>query len=59
MSFNALNSIEHFIIHKLKGVNLNKVQSGIVAEETVDYGTVKWKYVQKAFPLLYTKLLPQ
>lgn len=46
MSFNELNSVEHFIIHKLTGVNLNNVQSGMVAEDPVEYDTVKWKYVQ-------------
>ena len=46
MSFNELNSVEHFIIHKLTGVNLNNVQSGIVAENAVEYDSVKWKYVQ-------------
>ncbi len=47
MSFNELNSVEHFIIHKLTGVNLNNVQNGVVAEDAVDYGdSVKWKYVQ-------------
>lgn len=46
MSFNELNSVEYFIIHRLTGVNLNAVQSGIVAENPVEYDTVKWKYVQ-------------
>lgn len=46
MSFNELNSVEHFIIHQLTGVNLNNVNSGLVAEEAVEYDTVKWKYVQ-------------
>ncbi len=46
MSFNELNSVEHFIIHKLTGVNLNNVQSGMVAEDAVEYDSVKWKYVQ-------------
>jgi len=46
MSFNELNSVEHFIIHQLTGVNLNNVQAGMVAEDYVDYDTVKWKYVQ-------------
>ena len=46
MSFNELNTVEHFIIHKLTGVNLNNVQSGMVAEDPVEYDTVKWKYVQ-------------
>ncbi len=47
MSFNELNTVEHFIIHKLTGVNLNNVQSGVVAEDPVEYGDrVKWKYIQ-------------
>lgn len=46
MSFNELNTVEHFIIHRLTGVNLNNVHMGMVAEEHVEYDTVKWKYVQ-------------
>lgn len=46
MNFNELNSVEHFIIHRLTGVNLNATQSGLVAEDPVEYDTVKWKYVQ-------------
>ncbi len=46
MNFNELNSVEHFIIHRLTGVNLSAVQSGMVAEDPVEYDTVKWKYVQ-------------
>ncbi len=46
MSFNELNTVEHFIIQQLTGINLNNIQSGIVAEKSVDYDTVKWKYVQ-------------
>lgn len=46
MPFNELNSVEHFIIHHLTGVNLNNVQSGMVAEDPIEYDTVKWKYVQ-------------
>ena len=40
MSFNELNSVEHFIIHKLTGVNLNNMQSGMVAEDAVEYDPV-------------------
>lgn len=40
MSFNELNSVEHYIIHKLTGVNLN--QKG-VAEPDTTYGKL-WKY---------------
>ncbi len=46
MSFNEQNTVEHFIIHQLTGVNLNKVQGNIVKENAVAYDTVKWKYVQ-------------
>lgn len=46
MNFNELNSVEHYIIHRLTGVNLNVVQSGMVAEDPVEYDPVKWKYVQ-------------
>ena len=46
MNFNELNSVEHFIIHRLTGANLNAIQSGMVAEDPVEYDTVKWKYVQ-------------
>lgn len=47
MSFNELNSVEHFIIHHLTGVNLNNVKDGSVVQEPVaDYDTVKWKYLQ-------------
>ncbi len=46
MTFNELNSVEHFIIHNLTGVNLNDVHGGKVREEPVGYGDAKWKYVQ-------------
>ncbi|HCR70108.1 MAG TPA: DEAD/DEAH box helicase [Anaerolineae bacterium] len=46
MTFNELNSVEHFIVHNLTGVNLNNVRAGSVKEEEVRYGEVKWKYVQ-------------
>ena len=47
MSFNKLNSVEHFIIHQLTGINLNAIKSGLGTEEEVTYGdTPKWKYVQ-------------
>ena len=38
MSFNELNSVEHFIIHHLTGVNLNIVQCSIAT-----IGTAKEK----------------
>ncbi len=47
MSFNELNSVEHFIIHQLTGVNLNAVHGNIVKEEEIPYGgESKWRYVQ-------------
>lgn len=46
MSFNELNSVEYFFIHRLTGVNLNSVQSGSASEEPIPaYDTVKWRYV--------------
>jgi type I restriction enzyme R subunit len=45
MPFNELNSVEHFIIHRLTGVNLNKVSSGMLVEEPIqEYNMVKWIY---------------
>ena len=41
MAFNELNSVEHYIIHQLSGVNLNA--SG-VAEEKTPYGA-QWQYI--------------
>ena len=46
MTFNEQNTVEHFIIHQLTGVNLNAVQGNVVKEDQVDYDSVKWKYVQ-------------
>lgn len=47
MSFNELNSVEHFIIHRLTGVNLNNIQGNSVVQEPIaEYDTVKWKYLQ-------------
>jgi type I restriction enzyme R subunit len=37
MSFNEQNSVEHFFIHQLTGVNLNNVQNGMVKEDAVPY----------------------
>ena len=41
MIFNELNSVEHFIVHRLSGVNLN---SGEVHEPAAGYGSA-WEYV--------------
>ena len=47
MSFNEQNTVEHFIIHQLTGLNLNAVQGNLVKENAVQYdGGVRWKYVQ-------------
>lgn len=47
MAFNEQNTVEHFIIHQLTGVNLNAVQGNLVKEDAVEYeGGVKWKYIQ-------------
>ena len=46
MGFNELNSVEHFFIHKLTGVNLNEMRQGNLVEEPVEpYDTVKWRYL--------------
>jgi type I restriction enzyme R subunit len=47
MVFNEQNTVEHFIIHQLTGVNLNAVQGNIAKEDNLAYGNdVKWQYVQ-------------
>ena len=40
MAFNELNSVEHFVIHQLSGVNLN---SQTISEPATTYG-VQWNY---------------
>lgn len=45
MSFNELNSVEHYIIQKLSGVNLNAANDGgQVQEDDAAYGSFPWKY---------------
>ena len=46
MSFNELNSVEHYIIQKLSGVNLNAVEasSSVVKEDATPYGSFRWQY---------------
>ena len=44
MGFDELNSVEHYIIHQLSGVNLN---SGIANKPQAGYG-VKWQYKSAA-----------
>lgn len=47
MAFNELNSVDYFIIRQLAGINLNKIQQGMVKEEDAGFGdNAKWKYVQ-------------
>lgn len=41
MSFNELNSVEHYIVHQLSGVNLNR---GDVYDNVVGYKTAEWLY---------------
>lgn len=43
MSFNELNSVEHYIIHQLSGINLN---GDIASEPQSNYG-IGWKYKSK------------
>jgi type I restriction enzyme R subunit len=46
MSFNELNTVEHFFIHRLTGVNLNEVSAGNAVEEPIPaYDSVKWRFV--------------
>lgn len=41
MGFNELNSVEHYIIHQLSGINLN---SNSLAEKTPIYSSSQWVY---------------
>ena len=46
MAFNELNSVEHFIVHQLTGVNLNATTGTLVKESTAPYGDeVQWRYL--------------
>ena len=45
MSFNELNSVEHFIIKKLSGKNLNfQPPPGVLMEEPMVFGSFPWTY---------------
>ena len=44
MAFNELNSVEHFIIHRLSGVNLNAASTEIGEQPVATLGAV-WKFV--------------
>ena len=46
MTFTEQNSIENFVIHQLTGINLNAIKNNLVTEELVEYGSVRWCYVQ-------------
>lgn len=47
MHFNEQNSVEHFIIHQLTGLNLNSVHGNMVEDDGVVYeDETKWRYVQ-------------
>ena len=45
MAFNELNSVEHYIIHQLSGVNLNA--TNYVAEDRSSYGT-DWRFISSS-----------
>ena len=46
MSFNELNSVEHYIIQKLSGVNLNAEADGVGAGEQAKFGaSFPWDFV--------------
>jgi len=44
MAFNELNSVEHFIIHRLSGMNLNAASTEIGEQPVATIGAV-WKFV--------------
>lgn len=46
MSFDELNSVEHFIIQKLSGKNLNTQDENpwVMKEDTPVYGSFPWQY---------------
>jgi type I restriction enzyme R subunit len=46
MSFNELNAVEHFIIQKLSGKNLNAADptSSVVKDDEAVYGSSPWRY---------------
>lgn len=48
MSFNELNSVEHYIIQKLSGKNLNAHPAGVVQEPVTPYGSFPWEYKSAA-----------
>jgi len=47
MAFNEQNTVEHFIVHKLTGINLNAIHNGMVKEDAVPYiDETQWRYIQ-------------
>ncbi|XVJ66876.1 MAG: HsdR family type I site-specific deoxyribonuclease [Lacibacter sp.] len=42
MPFNELNSVEHFIVQQLSGVNLNE---GNIADKGASYASASWRYI--------------
>lgn len=44
MSFNELNSVEHYIIHQLSGTHLSPPATAQVQETAPTYGQVHWQY---------------
>ena len=46
MSFNELNSVEHYIVNKLSGVNLNTSDAtpSTLKEDEPPYGSFLWQY---------------
>jgi len=47
ISFTEQNSVEHFIIHQLTGVNLNAEHVKMVMDESIPYDDEpKWRYVE-------------
>jgi type I restriction enzyme R subunit len=47
MAFNEQNSVEHFIVHHLTGVNLNTIHNGMAHEDAVPYvDKTQWRYIQ-------------
>lgn len=43
MPLNEQNTVEHFIIHQVTGINLNAVKGNVAIEDEVEYDSVKWK----------------
>lgn len=48
MAFNELNSVEHYIVHRLTGVNLNAATTPNLAEDLRDSYNMPWQYQSTA-----------